>query len=177
MPSKDSNRPCRFLRSDVAIDVNPRPSGGQSIRRKDDSSSTSFSIDSHDIVTGFFRTLGWIALIAVMLFPMTGVFFLPWLLLNKKAHYAICGCFFAGEVISLISLSLRAFLGKKNILAILYCLGRLLSIITYIAFVVYAIRHTPYETKEQNDYSNGWFVLAFFSQIVYLFHFGSFTNH
>jgi hypothetical protein len=164
MPSKDSNRPCRFFRSDVVIDINPRPSGGQPIRRKDDSSSTSSSIDSHDIITGFFRTLGWIALIAVMVFPMTGVFFLPWLLLNKKAQYATCGLFFAADFISLITLSLKPFLGRKNILAILNLLGRLLSFITYITLVVFACRN---ETKEQNDYGFCWFLLSGISQFIH----------
>jgi hypothetical protein len=174
MPSKDLNRPCRFLSYDVAIDVNPRPSGGQSIRRKDDSSSTFSSIDSHDVVTGFFCTVVCIAVIAVMLFSMTGVFFLPWLVFNQKAQFAICGCYLAGEVISLITLSLRPCLGKNNILAFLNCLGRLLSFITYIALVVFAFRD---ETKEQNDYGCWWFVSSFISQIIYLMLLiASFTN-
>jgi hypothetical protein len=99
-----------------------------------------------------------------MILPMTGVFFLPWLLLNQKAQFAICGCFLAGEAIALITLSLRPCLGKNNILAFLNCLGRLLSFITYITLVVFACRN---ETKEQNDYGFCWFLLSGISQFIH----------
>ena len=136
--------PRPVLQPDVIIDVdtttvNSRPFGGQATNQIDDPSSASSSFEFPSFWYIMYLIIGFIGVVIIfglMIFPMTGVFFISWLAPSKAAHYTMCGFFFAGELISLLG---TTGLGKKDscIFPTLFILGRLLSFITIIAISVY----------------------------------------
>jgi hypothetical protein len=156
-----------MINSSRPIDVNPtminsRP--GQSTHHTDDSRRATSSIESIDIICGFFGLIFSIAVIGLMIFPMVGVFFLPWLV---DAHYVLIGFFVVGEVLSILTIILRSFLGQHKVLAILYCLGRLLSFCSFVSIMTYI-------TAPKGSFASSWIVPGVFSQIIFLLFFGTF---
>jgi hypothetical protein len=155
--------PRPVLPPDVLIDVgsvmiNSRP--GQSTHHRRATSS----IESIDIIRGFFGLIFSIAVIGLMIFLMVGVFFLPWLV---DAHYVLIGFFVVGEVLSILTIILRSFLGQHKVLAILYCLGRLLSFCSFVSIMTYI-------TAPKGSFASSWIVPGVFSQIIFLLFFGTF---
>jgi hypothetical protein len=142
--------PRPVLQRDVVIEVsttmnNSRPVGDN---------PTNYTIRD------FMILIGCVGLFAVMIFPMTSVFFLPWLLLTESAHYAICGCFVVGELLSIICFTLRLILGKKDILADLYRIVRLISII----FCIIILAHIEIPTGSFSEY---WLYSNIISQFTF----------
>jgi hypothetical protein len=158
--------PRPVLQPNVIVDVdtttvNSRPFGGQATHQIDDPSSASSSFECPsfcDIIDFITRFISVVIIFGLMIFPMMGVFFIPWLAPSKAAHYTMCGFFFAGELISLLGLD-------GGIFANLFILGRPLSFITFLVinlFIFYSLNSFSY-------FSLIWRVIGLISQIFYFY--------
>jgi hypothetical protein len=141
--------PRPVLQRDVIIEVSTTMTNSRPV----DDNPTNFTI--WDILI----LIGCVGLFAVVIFPMTGVFFLPWPLPTESVHYAICGCFFVGELLSVICFTLRLILGKKEILDLLYWIGRLISFFCWITILA-KIEST------KGSFSESWSICSSISQFT-----------
>ncbi len=132
---------------------------------EDDSSSSTSSENNRffDTIKLILRSIGGVIFIAILIailglliFPMIGVFFLPWTTSSVDAHHAKCGFFFIGGLTSLISLALTWAESDENKLKIVkaaYALGTLISVITFFMIATTLTKH--------NQFSNIWFFSYF----------------
>jgi hypothetical protein len=128
---------------------------------EDHSSSTSTTSERPGLdiwITVIFSTM---VAITFLILPMIRVFFLPLSDTTVTAHYAMCGVFFAGELLSLVCITAVPWAKNQKILAAFYGLGRLTSFITLITLHLFL--KTPY-----SELSCIWFSFSWVSQAVHI---------
>ena len=129
----------------------------------DDVSNDTENLDSDDFIVIFVVC----ALIVIMMFVSSvGVFFLEFSRNTDTQKFVMCGILVGADLFSLIILGIRSLKSlnvKKEILLVLYLIGRLTTLVTFITIFMYT------HPSDENKFRSIWVICGSLSQLVFAF--------